>query len=88
MDEIVSYLKEGKLPKDKKQAHKIRVKSARFWVSSEGLLYKKSFSGPYLLCVHPNVVQDFLYELHEGICGSHIGGAPWRTGQCCKGIGG
>ena len=69
------YLKEGKLPEDKKHAHKVRVKSARFWVSSEGLLYKKSFIGPYLLCIHPNVVQNFLYKLHEGICGSHIGGA-------------
>ena len=57
-----------------KHAHKVRIKSARFWVSLEGLLYKKFFTGPYLLCVHPNVVQDFLYELHEGICESHIGG--------------
>ena len=74
MVEIVLYLKEGKLLEDKKHVHKVRVKSVRFWISSEGLLYKKSFTGPYLLCVHPNVVQDFLYELHEGICKSHIGG--------------
>ena len=30
MDEIGLYLKEGKLPEDKKQAQKVRVKSARF----------------------------------------------------------
>uniref|UniRef100_A0A2N9FTJ7 Uncharacterized protein n=1 Tax=Fagus sylvatica TaxID=28930 RepID=A0A2N9FTJ7_FAGSY len=30
--------------------------------------------GPYLLCVHPSLVDDLLYEIHEGICGSHTGG--------------
>uniref|UniRef100_A0A2N9GEY5 RNase H type-1 domain-containing protein n=1 Tax=Fagus sylvatica TaxID=28930 RepID=A0A2N9GEY5_FAGSY len=29
---------------------------------------------PYLLCVHPNLVDDLLFEIHEGICGSHTGG--------------
>ncbi|CAL5347547.1 unnamed protein product [Camellia sinensis] len=37
-------------------------------------MYKKSFTGPYLKCVHPSSVEAFLYEIHEGICGSHIGG--------------
>ncbi|XXG41272.1 hypothetical protein AAC387_Pa01g1769 [Persea americana] len=37
-------------------------------------LYRKSYTGPYLQCVHPSKVEDFLYEIHEGICESHIGG--------------
>ena len=32
------------------------------------------FFGPYLLCIHPEAVEPFLEELHEGICGSHMGG--------------
>ena len=32
------------------------------------------FFGLYLLCVHPEVVELILEELHEGICGSHTGG--------------
>ena len=37
-------------------------------------MYKRSFFGPYLLCIHSEVSELFLEELHERICGSHIGG--------------
>jgi len=37
-------------------------------------LYKRSFSGPYLLCIHLEASELLLEELHEGICGSHTGG--------------
>ena len=37
-------------------------------------MYKRSFSGPFLLCVHLEAVEPLLEELHEGICGSHTGG--------------
>uniref|UniRef100_A0A2N9G140 Uncharacterized protein n=1 Tax=Fagus sylvatica TaxID=28930 RepID=A0A2N9G140_FAGSY len=74
MDPILSYLKDNKLLEDKKEAKMIKQKAPIFWVSKEGLLYRRSFTGPYLLCVHPNRVKDFLFEIHEGICGSHTGG--------------
>uniref|UniRef100_A0A2N9EUX0 Uncharacterized protein n=1 Tax=Fagus sylvatica TaxID=28930 RepID=A0A2N9EUX0_FAGSY len=74
MDPILSYLKDNKLPEDRKEAKMIKLKAPRFWVSKEGLLYRRSFTGPYLLCVHPGKVKDFLFEIHEGICGSHTGG--------------
>ena len=35
-------------------------------MSTKGKLYKRSFSGPYLLCVHPETVEILLEELHEG----------------------
>lgn len=44
-----------------------------FLLSDEQKLYKHSFCGPYLLCVHPEVVELLLEELHEEICGSHMG---------------
>ena len=31
---------------------------------------KRSYSGLYLLCVHPEAVEPLLEELHEGICES------------------
>jgi ribonuclease HI len=74
MDPILSYLRDNKLPEDKKEAKMIKQKAPRFWVSKDGLLYRRSFTGPYLLCVHLNKVRDFLFEIHEGICGSHTGG--------------
>ena len=53
---------------------KIRRKAPHFWLSKKQKLYKCSFTGPYLLCVHPEAVEPLLEELHEGICGSYTGG--------------
>ncbi|XXG82190.1 hypothetical protein AAC387_Pa10g0189 [Persea americana] len=74
MDPVIAYLKNNQLSEDKTEAHKIRLKATWFWLSPDGRLYRKSFIGPYLQCVHPSKVEDFLYEIHEGTCGSHIGG--------------
>ena len=71
MDPIVLYLREDILSKDKLEADKIRRKTPRFWLSEDQELYKRSFSGPYLLCIHLKVSKLLL--LHEGICGSHTG---------------
>ncbi|KAK3036202.1 hypothetical protein RJ639_030646 [Escallonia herrerae] len=40
----------------------------------EGTLYKKSFSLPYLRCLRPSESLYALQEVHEGICGQHLGG--------------
>ena len=74
MDPIVLFLKNDTLPEDRNEADKIRRKASRFWLSEDSRLYKCSFSGPYLLCVHPDTTELILGELHEGICGSHTGG--------------
>ncbi|GFS41376.1 hypothetical protein Acr_00g0073960 [Actinidia rufa] len=62
------------LPDDKREAHKLRIKAARFWISPSGDLCKRSYQGPYLLCVHPSFIKDVLFEIHEGICRLHSGG--------------
>ena len=74
MDSIVLFLEEDIFPKEKSEADKVRRKAHRFWLSEDQKLYKHSFSGPYLLCLHPEVSELLLEELHEGICGSHTGG--------------
>ena len=60
MDPLVLFLKEGVLPYEKGEADKIRRKALRFWLFEEQKLYKCSFSGPYLLCVHPKAVEPLL----------------------------
>ncbi|KAI8006178.1 Protein disulfide-isomerase 5-4 [Camellia lanceoleosa] len=35
---------------------------------------KKSLSGPYLECEHPDKVEELLTEIHEGSCCAHSGG--------------
>ena len=74
MDSIMQFLKEDILSKERVEAHKVRRKATRYWLSENQKLYKHSFSRPYLLCVHPKLTKSLLEELHEGICGSHTGG--------------
>jgi len=74
MDSIVLFLKENVLLKEKTEAEKVRRKAPRFWLSKDQKLYKKSFSNPYLLCIHPEAVELLLEELHEGIYGTHTRG--------------
>ena len=71
MDFIIRFLKEDILPEERIEADKVRRKATSYWLSKN---YKRSFSGPYLLCVHPELTKSLLEELHEGICGSHTGG--------------
>uniref|UniRef100_A0A2N9F9V4 Reverse transcriptase domain-containing protein n=1 Tax=Fagus sylvatica TaxID=28930 RepID=A0A2N9F9V4_FAGSY len=61
MDPILSYLMDNKLPEDKKEAKMIKRKAPRYWVFKEGLLYRRSFTGPYLLCVHPEMANALKY---------------------------
>ena len=74
MDSIIQFLKEDILPEERIETDKVRRKATRYWLSENQKLYKRSFSGPYLLCVHPELTESLLEELHEGIYGSHTGG--------------
>ena len=74
MDSIMLFLKEDILPKGKSEADKVQRKAPRFWLSEDQKLYKCSFSRPYLLCIHLEVSELLLEELHKEICGSHTRG--------------
>ena len=74
MDPILLFLERDILPEKKSEAEKVRRKAYWFWMYEDKKLYKRSFSGPYLLCVHPDASESLLEELHEGVYGSHTGG--------------
>ena len=74
MDSISLFLEKDILHEEKSEVEKVRRKAPRFWLSEDRKLYKRSFSDPYLLCVHPEASKSLLEELHEGVYGSHIGG--------------
>ena len=74
MDPIIQFLSKDVLLEDKSEAEKIPRKASWFWLSEDQKLYKRSFFGPYLLCIHPEASKLLLEELHEGICGSHTRG--------------
>ncbi|GJZ44061.1 reverse transcriptase domain-containing protein [Tanacetum coccineum] len=72
MTPIFKYLAEETLPTDIKKARAIRRKSWRFAVIN-GILYKKSFLGPWLRCVGPLQANYVLREIHEGSYSMHAG---------------
>ena len=70
MTPIISYLKDGSLPKGKDEARRLRVRSARYVLLND-VLYKRGFSQPYLRCLSPDEANYVLREVHEGACGNH-----------------
>ena len=72
MDPIGDYINDGTLPDDPKEATKIRVRSSRF-TNHKGSLYKRGFVTPFLKCIAGEDTEYVLREVHEGICGNHIG---------------
>ena len=74
MDLIIDFLAEDQVTDDEKEANKIRQVAARYWLSADRKLYRRSFRGLYLLCLHPEKVGELLAKLRDGVCGSHVGG--------------
>ncbi|XP_077248792.1 uncharacterized protein LOC143888303 [Tasmannia lanceolata] len=64
MDEIVDYLRSGKLPEAKKEARKVIQRAARFSLDGESL-FKRSYTLPYLKCLRPSDAVYALQETHE-----------------------
>ena len=72
MTPIVDHLKEGKLPQERDEAHKLRIKSAKYIIMDE-VLYKRGFSQPYLRCLALDEASYVLREVHERVCGNQFG---------------
>nr|GEX67501.1 reverse transcriptase domain-containing protein [Tanacetum cinerariifolium] len=72
MTQIADYLKEGVLPRDNKEARKLRLK-ARQYELIEGVLYRRSFLTPWLRCVGPLQADYVMREIHKGSCSMHAG---------------
>ena len=72
MEPIWDYIIDGRLPDDPKEAAKIRTRSAIF-TNHKGSLYKRGFFTPILKCIAGKNTEYVLREVHEGICGNHIG---------------
>ena len=73
MTPIWNYLKDGKLPDEEGEAHKLLVK-AKQYVIEDDKLYKKAYLAPLLRCVGPKQSTFLIKEVHEGVCGTH---EPW-----------
>ena len=88
MDPIVKFLKNDILPEEKSEADKIQRSAFWFWLSEDHKLYKRSYFGPYLLCIHLEASELLLEELHERVCGSHTVGRSLSHRAITRDIGG
>ena len=73
MTPIIWYLKDGHLPKDKKQTRLLRFKAVRYILYDEWLC-RGGFSTPLLKCVDLTKENYILWEIHEGVCDNHSEG--------------
>jgi len=67
------YLADGVLPLQPVEAKKIKRNSAKYTLVDEKL-FRHGFTHPILVRVSGDQCTRIMAELHEGICGSHVGG--------------
>ena len=71
MNPTLIYLKDGRLPEDKDEVKRLRIKVAKYVLVDE-VLYKRGFSQPYLMCLALDESNNVLREVHERACGNHL----------------
>jgi len=67
------YLADGALPVEPEEGKKVKRNAARYTLV-HGVLFRHGFTHPILTCVSGDECARIMAELHEGICGSHVGG--------------
>ncbi|GKV37206.1 hypothetical protein SLEP1_g45263 [Rubroshorea leprosula] len=70
---LIDYLQTGELLEDPSAAKLIKHRAAHFTLL-DNQLYKRAASMPLLRCLIPFEVEYAMREVHEGVCGTHIGG--------------
>ena len=73
MDDTVIYLREDRLPEDRVQARRVRH-HAKHYLLLDDKLYKRRVSTPLLRCLNNKEAKKVLSEIHDGVCGNHVGG--------------
>ncbi|GKV39439.1 hypothetical protein SLEP1_g47204 [Rubroshorea leprosula] len=70
---LTNYLQSGELPEDMSAAKVIKHRATHFTLINNQL-YKRAASMPLLRCLTPYEAKYAVREVHEGVCGTHIGG--------------
>jgi len=71
-EDISRYITSGELPSDPHERTKLKRRACSFTLV-EGVLYKRGFITPLIKCLGPNETQEVLADIHDGICGQHLG---------------
>jgi len=79
------YLADEVLPLEPAEAQK-RKKNLSKYTLIDGKLFRHGYTHPILLCVDGEQCTRIMAELHEGICGSHIGDRSLSPKAIMQGI--
>ncbi|XP_070015636.1 uncharacterized protein [Nicotiana sylvestris] len=52
-NKYIEYLKNGKLPSDRKESRALRTKAGRFTLAEDGTVYRRKFNRPLAVCLGP-----------------------------------
>ncbi|GKU96145.1 hypothetical protein SLEP1_g9416 [Rubroshorea leprosula] len=70
---LMNYLRSGELLEDSSVVKWVRCRAAHFTLI-DNQLYKRAALMPLLRCLTPYEAEYTVREVHEGVCGTHIGG--------------
>ncbi|GKV35898.1 hypothetical protein SLEP1_g44100 [Rubroshorea leprosula] len=70
---LINYLQSGELSEDLSAAKLIKRRAAHFTLL-DNQIYKRAASMPLLRCLTPYETEYVVRKVHEGVCGTHIGG--------------
>ncbi|RDX80912.1 Gypsy retrotransposon integrase-like protein 1, partial [Mucuna pruriens] len=73
MTPLIQYLQEGRTHESEEEAKRLSKEVAKYTLVGQRL-YRRGFSFPLLKCLDPDEVEYAMREIHEGVCGTHIGG--------------
>ena len=66
------WFRDGEKPTDKQELAIMRRNMGQY-VMIDNHLFRKGYSMPLLRCVESQQKKRIIQQVHEGICGSHIG---------------
>ena len=84
MDLIISYLRDKKLPDNKDEVRKIRLRSARYVILGD-VLYKRRYSLSYLRCLTSYEANYVMREIPKGMYSNHSGAGLFVHKAICQG---
>ncbi|RDX74023.1 hypothetical protein CR513_46272, partial [Mucuna pruriens] len=73
MTPIIQYLEDGRVLENGQEARKITKEATRYTLVGQQL-YRRGFAFPLIRCLEGDEAEYVMREVHEGICGTHIGG--------------
>ncbi|XP_016164614.1 uncharacterized protein LOC107607148 [Arachis ipaensis] len=70
---FLEYINTGTIPRDELNMQHFK-RRASLYTNIGGELYRRGISQPLLKCLNTEEAREVMDEVHEGICGNHIGG--------------